>query len=79
MLRMSVFLVVQIQTAKRDAEGAKTDAKMAYDQALEARNKSEIARSDLESLLNQISDFISVKRASPDDIEAVSIKYCVLH
>ncbi|XP_041349801.1 laminin subunit beta-1-like isoform X2 [Gigantopelta aegis] len=65
-------LLTEIQKAKRDAEGAKTDAKMAYDQALEAKNKSEIARSDLESLLNQISDFISVKHASPDDIESVA-------
>ena len=51
---------------------AKSDAAMAYNEALRAKNISESTRVDLEALLNNIRDFLQQDGATPADIEAVS-------
>ena len=50
---------------------AKSDAAMAYDEALRAKNISESTRVDLEALLNNIRDFLQQDGATPADVEAV--------
>ena len=52
---------------------AKGDAQMAYDEAMKAKNISENARVDLETLLNNIRDFLQQDGATPSDIEAVRL------
>ena len=57
---------------------AKGDAQMAYDEAMKAKNISENARVDLETLLNNIRDFLQQDGATPSDIEAVRLIYSLL-
>ena len=50
---------------------AKSDAQIAYNEAVKAKNISESTRVDLEALLNNIRDFLQQDGANPADIEAV--------
>ena len=61
----------QVTAAYDLSQMAKADAQMAYDEALKAKNISENARVDLETLLNNIRDFLQQDGATPSDIEAV--------
>ncbi|KAK6176840.1 hypothetical protein SNE40_015066 [Patella caerulea] len=65
-------LLADVQETKTGAEEAKADAQMAYDVAVNAKNQSEIARNDLEGLLNRIRDFLKPLKANPDDIKKIA-------
>lgn len=65
-------LLADVQSAKQGAEEARDDAQMAYNAAFEAKNASENARTQLEDLLNEISQVLGAQRASPEDVERVT-------
>jgi len=65
-------LLSSIESAQIDTNDAKVDAQMAYDRALEAKNQSEGARAELESLLNQITDFMAQEGARPAEIRMLA-------
>ena len=65
------FSLIQVTTAYDLSQMAKSDAAMAYDEALRAKNISESTRVDLEALLNNIRDFLQQDGATPADVEAV--------
>ena len=52
---------------------AKTDAQMAYEEALQAKTASENTRMDLEKLLNKISDFLDTNGAKPEEVQKVRL------
>lgn len=67
----------QVTAAYDLSQMAKSDAQMAFDEALKAKNISESTRIDLEALLNNIRDFLQRDGANPADIETVR-KYFLL-
>lgn len=58
--------------AQDDANVAKADAQMAFDEAMKAKNISESTRADLQDLISSISDFLTQEKARPADIRAVN-------
>lgn len=52
---------------------AKSEAQMAFDEATRAKTESEGTRGDLEQLLNQISSFLEINGAKPEDIQNVRL------
>ena len=59
------------------SESAKSEAQMAYDLAMSAKNESETSRAELQDLLNRISVFLGQQGASPTDIRTVSTSLLV--
>jgi len=51
---------------------AHRDAQMAHDRAQFAKNESETSRSDLQLLIQQITDFLTIKGATPREIREVA-------
>ncbi|KAK7490606.1 hypothetical protein BaRGS_00018209 [Batillaria attramentaria] len=69
----SVEAIMQdVSGVKGLATEAKIEAQEAYDAAIQAKNVSENARTDLENLLNEISTVLGADRAKPEDVEAVA-------
>lgn len=69
----SVEAIMQdVSGVKALATEAKMEAQEAYDAAIQAKNVSESARTELEGLLNQISTVLGTSRARPEDVEQVA-------
>ncbi|XP_069142073.1 laminin subunit beta-1-like [Argopecten irradians] len=65
-------LLSSINTVQRGAEEAKNEATMAYNAALRAKNETESARLMLETLLNQVADFLSPSTGTPEQIRQIA-------
>lgn len=65
-------LLLDVQGVKQSAIEAREEAQMAYDAAFAAKNISESARTDLEDLLNQISNVLGAPKATPEDVKKVA-------
>ena len=65
-------LLLQAEDAQNLCDMAQGDAQMAFTQAEEAKNQSESTRAELESLIEDISEFMAAQGARPADIRAVS-------
>ena len=61
-----------MREAQEDANQAKADAQMAYDEAMGVKNISESTRGELEDLIKEISDFLTREKARPPEIKQVS-------
>ncbi|XP_033744359.1 laminin subunit beta-2-like [Pecten maximus] len=65
-------LLSSINTVQRGAEDAKNEATMAYNAALRAKNETEMARLMLETLLNQVANFLSPSTGTPEHIRDIA-------
>lgn len=65
-------LLSSIQTVQQGAEEAKNEATMAYNAALRAKNETEKARLMLETLLNEVADFLTPPSVTAEDIKNIA-------
>ncbi|BFZ08525.1 hypothetical protein BsWGS_11564 [Bradybaena similaris] len=66
-------LIPKMQEARRDAEDAKSEAQMAFDEAAKAKNLTEGTKVEVEDLVKKIRDFlIGNNTASPSDVEKIA-------
>ena len=62
---------MQVREAQEDANMAKGDAQMAYDEASRVKNISESTRNDLQDLIERITEFLTREKARPPEIRQV--------
>ena len=73
-----MVVLLQLLDVNDNIDMSKSDAQMAYDTALAAKNQSEGARADIQDMLQKITHFLTEKGARPSEIRAVSIVIIII-